>query len=262
MTVALLELHGVEVVYHHVAIAIQGVSLTVPQRGTTAVIGTNGAGKTTTLKAISGFLGAEDARVTDGRIVFDGQDITGWPPHRTAQLGIALVPERDKVFDTLSVDDNLQSTLRPRRVSHTAAFDYFPRLADLRDRRAGLLSGGEKQMLGVAMALLSQPRLLLVDELSLGLSPVAVRQVLERLVELSRDVGFALLLVEQNVATALRVAHQGYVMEDGRIVFSGSAERLSAHGDIREFYLGSPGDSDVRSYRDVKQYRRKRRWWG
>ncbi len=260
MTRALVELQGVEVVYHRVATAIQGVSLTVASGGVTAIIGVNGAGKTTTLKAISGFLGTEDARVTAGRILFEGREITGWPPHRTARLGVALVPEREKVFETLTVEENLRVSCPPDR-DWSEAFDLFPRLAELRRRPAGYLSGGEKQMLALAMALLGRPRLLMVDELSLGLAPAVTARLLGELLRLRRELGFTLLLVEQNAAIALAVADYGYVMEDGRVVFAGTAERLRQHGDIREFYLGYREGEDVRSYREVKQYRRKRRWW-
>ncbi len=260
MTRALVELEGVEVVYHRVATAIQGVSIRVAEGSVTAILGVNGAGKTTTLKAISGFLGAEDARVTAGRVLFEGRDITGWSPHRTGRLGIALVPEREKVFESLTVEENLRASCPPGR-DWAAAFDLFPRLAELRRRRAGYLSGGEKQMLALGMALVGRPRLLMVDELSLGLAPAVTARLLAELVRLRRELGFTLLLVEQNAAIALAVADYGYVMEDGRVVFAGTAETLRRHGDIREFYLGYREEADVRSYREVKQYRRRRRWW-
>jgi branched-chain amino acid transport system ATP-binding protein len=257
-----LELRQVEVVYNKLATAISGVSLNVADGCITALLGTNGAGKTTTLKAVSGFLRGENAEVTTGEILFDGDVISGLAPHEVSRRGVALVPERDKVFDTLTVDENLRAAA-PDSSAVGAAYSRFPRLGELRGRTAGYLSGGEKQLLAMAMALSTDPRLLLVDELSLGLAPIVVNRLLAELVRVQRDLGIAVLLVEQNAVAALRVASYGYVIEDGRIVFDGDADRLLNHGDIREFYLGGSDDGgERRSYRDVRQYRRKRRWWG
>lgn len=257
----MLELRKVEVVYNKLATAISGVSVTAQEGRITAILGTNGAGKTTTLKAISGFLGADNADITDGEILFDGVDMTGLAPHRVARKGIALVPERDKVFDTLDVHDNLRASATKGQ-SVDSVYDAFPRLAKIRGSLAGHLSGGEKQMLAMGMALISEPRLLLVDELSLGLAPIIVQSLLEDLKRVQSELGLTILLVEQNALAALGVADYGYVIEDGQIVFDGEPERLLNHGDIKEFYLGTGGTEDRRSYRDVKQYRRKRRWWG
>ena len=260
---AMLELHNVEVVYHHVATAVQGVSLQVPERSIVALLGTNGAGKTTTLRAISGFLGGDDARVVAGRIAFRGETITGRRPHEVARRGLVLVPERDKVFETLTVQENLTALVPgPRRlVSHAQIFDYFPVLAERRRQLAGYLSGGERQMLALATALLCQPAMLLVDELSLGLAPRVVELLMQLVARLRDELGLAVLLVEQNAAAALSIADAGYVIEHGRIVYDGSVERLLAHEDIREFYLGVGHRADRKRYTDVKQYRRRRRWF-
>jgi branched-chain amino acid transport system ATP-binding protein len=265
----LLGLENLEVVYHHVATAIQGVSLRVPPGSIVALLGTNGAGKTTTLRAISGFLGADDAQIVGGRVVFEGTAVTGRPPHELARRGLVLVPERDKVFETLTVQENLRA-LVPGRADRGAerppvtleqVFHYFPVLAGRRRQLAGYLSGGERQMLALATALLCRPRVLLVDELSLGLAPVVVETLMTLVRRLRDELGLAVLLVEQNAGAALAVADSGYVMEHGRIVFDGTVERLLAHEDVREFYLGVGHRAGRKRYTDVKQYQRRRRWF-
>lgn len=256
----MLELQKVEVVYNQLATAITGVTVNVAEGGVTAILGTNGAGKTTTLNAISGFLSADDAEITDGRILLDGQDITSMAPHHVARMGVSLVPERDKVFETLTVHENLRVATHGGRVE--TAYESFPRLRDRASALAGYLSGGEKQMLAMGMALVSEPRVLLVDELSLGLAPIIVQQLFDDLRRIQQEQGLTVLLVEQNALAALNVADYGYVIEDGHIVFDGTPQKLLSHGDIKEFYLGTGEQNDRRSYRDVKQYRRKRRWWG
>jgi len=264
MSAPLLRLEGVEVVYHRVVTAVQGVSLDVPQGSIVALLGTNGAGKTTTLRAISGFIGLDDARVTQGTIHFRGARIENRAPHRITALGIALVPERSKVFENLSVAENLEAVVARPGAERTrlveSVYELFPALARLRRREAGYLSGGERQMLAIGTALACAPDLLLVDELSQGLAPVVVEDLIARLQRVRRELGMTVLLVEQNAQVALDVADYGYVMESGRIVIDGSPERLRAHADIQEFYLG--GGARRRSYREVKQYRRSRRWYG
>ncbi|OGA69875.1 MAG: hypothetical protein A3F77_17655 [Betaproteobacteria bacterium RIFCSPLOWO2_12_FULL_67_28] len=265
----LLRLEQVEVVYQKVITAVHGVSLEVPAGQIVVLLGANGAGKTTTLRAVTGFLGSDDARVTDGKIWFEAHAIENCPPHTVAARGIALVPERRKVFETLTVLENLQAAVpsgirgrAARRERIDQVFDQFPRLAPARGRLAGYLSGGERQMLAMGSALIGAPRLLLVDEMSLGLAPRIVEELLERLVVLKKALGLTVLLVEQSAHLALEVADYGYIMESGRVVLDGTAERLRGHGDVQEFYLGMGGGPDRRSYRDVKQYRRSRRWFG
>lgn len=261
---SLLRLEKVEVTYHRVVTAVQGVSLEVPQGSVVALLGTNGAGKTTTLRAISGFIGLDDARVTEGSIVYKGERIENLPPHAVTSRGIALVPERGKVFENLTVDENLAAAVPRRgvRSEKDLVYEYFPALVRLRRRAAGYLSGGERQMLGIGAALMCGPELLLVDELSLGLAPLAVEELGRALRAIRERLGTTLLIVEQNAQAALDLADHAYVIENGRIVLDGSAERLRAHQDIREFYLGTGGGERRRSYRDVKQYRRSRRWYG
>lgn len=259
----LLQVRQLEVVYNRVATAVQGVSLDVPEGEIVALVGTNGAGKTTTLRAISGFLPSEDVAITDGSIMLRGEHINGHMPHQLARAGVILVPERDKVFATLSVQDNLAFAARPDSlVTIERINEYFPRLRERSSQLAGYLSGGEKQMLAIGMALLCRPTLLLIDELSLGLAPIAIKELMERLRQISRELGLTVLLVEQNAKAALSIADHGYVMETGRVVFSGKAAELLSHPDVREFYLGRAGQAENKSYRDIKQYRRKRRWWG
>jgi branched-chain amino acid transport system ATP-binding protein len=263
---ALLRLEGVEVVYHRVITAIQGVSIEVPRGGIVALLGTNGAGKTTTLRAISGFIGLDDARVTEGAIVYRGGRIENHAPHRVTRLGVALVPERSKVFENLTVAENLEAVV-PRTGTDTrrlaeSVYALFPALAVLRAREAGYLSGGERQMLAIGAALACAPDLLLVDELSQGLAPVIVEELAGRLQQVRAQLGTTVLLVEQNARIALDIADYAYVMENGRIVLDGTPERLRAHADIQEFYLGAGAGTRRRSYRDVKQYRRSRRWYG
>ncbi|HEX5779484.1 MAG TPA: ABC transporter ATP-binding protein [Xanthobacteraceae bacterium] len=268
MSAPLLVVEKLEVVYHRAITAIQGISMSVHTGQIVAVLGTNGAGKTTTLRAISGFLGLDDARVTEGSVSFKGRRIENRAPHQVTSLGIVLVPERDKVFPNLTVADNLAAAVS-RRIStverkrlETLVFQYFPRLADLQGREAGLLSGGERQMLAIGGALVCGPELLLIDELSLGLAPVAVEDLMRRIVEIRRDLGISIILVEQNAAVALQVADYGYVLENGRVVLDGDGARLRNHQDIQEFYLGQVGAGGRRSYRTIKQYRRSRRWYG
>jgi branched-chain amino acid transport system ATP-binding protein len=264
---ALLAIDKIEVVYKRVITAVQGVTLSVGEKQIVALLGTNGAGKTTTLRAISGFLGIDDARVTEGAITFDGARIENRPPYEIAARGIVLVPERDKVFPNLSVAANLavpaprSASAAQRRHDEERLYHLFPRLAELRHRIGGLLSGGERQMLAIASALMCRPRILLVDELSLGLAPVLVQELTQQLLAIRQEFDLAILLVEQSASVALTIADYAYVMENGRIVLDGDRERLRSHQDVQEFYLGQARGAR-RSYRDVKQYRRSRRWYG
>jgi branched-chain amino acid transport system ATP-binding protein len=265
--VTLLDVQGLEVVYHRSITAVQGITLAVAPAQIVALLGTNGAGKTTTLRAISGFLGLDDARVTEGTIIFSGERIENALPYQNTSRGIVLVPERDKVFPNLTVAQNLiapvprGTTAAERRRREELVYQLFPQLRELRNRIGGLLSGGERQMLALASAIICAPQLLLVDELSLGLAPVVVNDLLLRLIAIRRELGTAVLIVEQSAAVALEIADYGYVMENGKIVLDGTADRLRSHPDIQEFYLGRKS-GERRSYREIKQYRRRRRWYG
>jgi branched-chain amino acid transport system ATP-binding protein len=263
-----LDVSGIEVVYRRAALAIQGVTLTVGPAQIVALLGPNGAGKTTTLRAVSGFIGSDDAVITQGAVVYDGRRIDGRTPYQIVRCGLVLVPEREKIFETLTVEENLATAVASRRrtegrlrETRQQVFDYFPVLAERRRQTAGYLSGGERQMLAIARALCCAPRLLLVDELSLGLAPLVADHLLEIIVRLRADLGLAVLLVEENAGAVLEIADYGYVIEHGRIVYEDTAARLREHTDIQEFYLGQGRDS-AKSYRDIKQYRRKRRWHG
>ena len=264
----LLSVEKLQVVYGNVAPAIQGVSLTIENSQIVSLLGTNGAGKTTTLRAISGFLGIDDAKVTEGSIVFEGARITNKPPHVITQKGIVLVPERNKVFESLTVEENLLVCQAPKRSGrnrqevNAAIFNYFPVLRKLKNRLGGYMSGGERQMLAIATALLSGPKLMLLDELSLGLAPLIVSELMRLVRKIRDENGIAVLLVEQNAKAALAISEYGYVIENGRIVFAGDSEKLESHQDIQEFYLGQSEMDSRKSYRDVKQYRRTRRWYG
>jgi branched-chain amino acid transport system ATP-binding protein len=267
MSEPLLNVDKLEVVYQRAITAVQGISLSARPGQIVAVLGNNGAGKTTTLRAISGFLGLDDARVTEGHVVFRGRRIEHLPPDKVAHLGIALVPERDKVFPNLTVAENLAAPVShridtaERRHREALVYEFFPQLASLKGRIGGLLSGGERQMLAIGCALVTAPELLLVDELSLGLAPVVVQNLTRRLVAIRDELKLAIVLVEQNAAVALEIADYGYVLENGRLVLDGDPKRLLQHQDIREFYLGQ-AKGERKSYRAVKQYRRSRRWYG
>jgi branched-chain amino acid transport system ATP-binding protein len=262
----LLKMERAEVVYDRAIVAIQDVSLTVFPRQIVAILGANGAGKTTTLRAISGFGGTNDGRVTKGTITYKGTRIENCQPEDMIRQGIVIVPERDKVFQNLSVEQNLFVGVRrvspgQQRRLDALVFQYFPRLADLRHREAGLLSGGERQMLAIGSALVCAPELLLVDELSMGLAPVVVEDLARRLVEIRRQLDITIVLVEQNAAVALEIADHGYVLENGRVVLEAPRDQLVQDANIRDYYLGQSQSGVRRSYRELTQGRPKRRWY-
>jgi branched-chain amino acid transport system ATP-binding protein len=264
----LLDVEKLEVVYHNVSVAVQGVSFEVGNRQIVALLGTNGAGKTTTLRAISGFLGIDSARVTEGSIRFKEEQIQNKAPHLIATKGIALVPEREKIFETLTVEENLQIVVSLSKKKwdvkgfHDLIYHYFPALAHVKNSLGGYLSGGERQMLSISAALLCRPELLLVDELSLGLGPMIVDELMNLVKRIRDEQGVTILLVEQNALAALEIADFAYVIENGRIVLAGNSDALRHQKDVQEFYLGQGERESRRSYRDVKQYRRTRRWYG
>jgi branched-chain amino acid transport system ATP-binding protein len=260
---ALLELTDVEVVYDNAFLVLHGVSLAVPAGEVVALLGANGAGKSTTLKAISGLLPSERGAIPQGEIAFDGRDLDALDAAQRVRRGISLVMEGRRIFEHLTVHDNLVAGGYSRRVTgedFERIYALLPRLADLRGRVAGYLSGGEQQMLAIGRALMAQPRLLLLDEPSLGLAPRLVDEVFAIIARLNRELGATVLLVEQNARRALAIAHRGYILDAGRIVLAGTAAELADNPDVKELYLGVGESGHRRSYRDVKHYKRRKGW--
>ena len=261
-----LSINNIEVIYDHVILVLKGVSLTVPEGGIVALLGANGAGKSTTLKAISGLLRTERGEVTKGSVQFLGAAIHRKDPDEVVTRGIVQVMEGRRVFEHLTVEENLLTGAYTRRQGAPVKQDldmvygYFPRLHDRRDVMAGYVSGGEQQMLAIGRALMAHPRLMLLDEPSMGLAPMLVAEIFEVVSRLNREAGVAVLLAEQNATIALQYAAWGYVMENGRIVLDGDAKTISDNEDIKEFYLGLSGVGQRKNYRDVKHYRRRKRW--
>ncbi|MGH7309156.1 MAG: ABC transporter ATP-binding protein [Candidatus Rokuibacteriota bacterium] len=262
----LLSVSNVEVIYDHVILVLRGVSLKVPEGGIVALLGANGAGKSTTLKAISGLLRTERGEVTKGSIEFEGRTIHRQNPAEVVRRGIVQVMEGRRVFEHLTVEENLLTGAYSRRNGQDTRRDldlvygYFPRLTERRGTKAGYVSGGEQQMLAIGRALMARPKVMLLDEPSMGLAPMLVQEIFEIVKRLNREEKVAVLLAEQNATMALRFAQHGYVMESGRIVLDGDARTISENEDIREFYLGLTGVGQRKSYRDVKHYRRRKRW--
>ena len=264
-----LELANVEVVYNDVVLVLRGVSLAVAPGRIVALLGANGAGKTTLLSAVSGLLGVHRGKVTKGSVRLAGRDITHDDPADRVRAGLTLVMENRRIFAELTVDENLRTGAYTKRANRAAladdfdrVFGLFPLLAGRRRSTAGYLSGGEQQMLAIGRALMSRPKVLLLDEPSLGLAPKVVEQIRDIVVDINAQ-GTGVLLVEQNATMALAIAHHGYVLEHGRVVRDGAGDELLADKDIREFYLGigaRDGDHERRSFRDVKTYRRKKSW--
>ena len=262
----MLSINNIEVVYDNVILVLRGVSLEVGEGRITTLLGGNGAGKTTTLKAISGVLGTERGNVTKGAITLAGQQIQGKRPFDVTRLGIAQVFEGRRVFEHLTTEENLIAGAHLIRDGRTVregiemVYGYFPRLKERRAQVSGYLSGGEQQMLAIGRALMSRPKVMLLDEPSLGLAPMLIEEIFGIVKRLVTGERLTVLLVEQNAAMALAVADHGYVMENGRIVLDGSGDTLRGNSDIREFYLGLNEGGARKSYRDVKHYKRRKRW--
>ncbi|MBW6401582.1 ABC transporter ATP-binding protein [Roseomonas sp. HJA6] len=259
----LLEVKNIEVVYNEVILVLRGLSLSVPKGEIVALLGANGAGKSTTLKAISGLLRTEEGEVTRGEILFDGERIDGIVPDRIVRRGIFQVMEGRRIVSDMTCIENLRLGAFTRtdgdvRRDIDMVFDYFPRLRE-RTGLAGYLSGGEQQMLAIGRALMARPRLILMDEPSMGLSPLLVKEVFGIIRRLNRDLGITILLVEQNARMALSVASYGYVMEQGKVVLDGAAAALAENEDVKEFYLGGHG-AERKSFRNLKSYKRRKRW--
>jgi branched-chain amino acid transport system ATP-binding protein len=259
----LLSVRNIEVAYDEVILVLRGLSLDVPQGSVVALLGANGAGKSTTLKAISGLLKTEEGEVTRGEILFDGQRIDGIDPDRIVRRGIFQVMEGRRIIADMTVVENLRLGAFTRRDNEVArdldmVLDYFPRLRE-RTGLAGYLSGGEQQMLAIGRALMARPKMILMDEPSMGLSPLLVKEVFAIIRDINQKLGVTVLLVEQNTRAALSVASYGYIMDQGKIVLDGTADALRNNEDVKEFYLGGAG-SERKSFKNIKSFRRRKRW--
>ena len=263
---SMLRLNNIQVIYSDVILVLKGLSLEVAEGQIVALLGANGAGKTTTLKAISGLLKTEDGKVTDGSIEFLGRRIDGRDSEEICRRGIVQVMEGRKVLLSLTVEENLRIGSYTRRDPDgiqqdlKMIYEYFPVLVARRHQVAGYLSGGEQQMLVIGRALMARPKLLLLDEPSLGLAPLLVREIFDIIRKIHDERGTTFLLVEQNAQIALRIADYGYIMENGRIVFDGPGAKLRGNDDVREFYLGLSEAGRRKSFKDVKFYKRRKRW--
>ncbi len=262
----MLQVSNIEVVYIKVIQVLRGVSLQVGDGKIAALLGANGAGKTTTLKSISGMLKTEEGEVTDGSIEFNGLRIDRHGPEFISAMGISQAMEGRRVLEHLSVEENLLVGAY-RRKERTAVrrdlemvFGYFPKIRERRHQVSGYLSGGEQQMLVIGRALMADPKLMLLDEPSLGLAPLLVQGIYEIIKRINSEQGMSMLLVEQNARAALSIADDAYVMENGRVVLAGPADRLRDNENIREFYLGVSGSGSKKSYHDIKHYRRRKKW--
>ena len=262
----MLQVNNIDVTYMNVIQVLRGVSLEVADGKIVALLGANGAGKTTTLKAISGMLKTEEGKVTDGSIVFDGKRIDRYGPGDIAALGITQIMEGRRVLEQLNIEENLLVFAYHRKDRGQVksdidmVFDYFPKIKERRRQSSGYLSGGEQQMLVIGRGLMARPKLMLLDEPSLGLAPLLVQEIYEIIRRINDEQKVAILLVEQNARAALGIADYGYVMENGRIALGGPAERLKDNQDVQEFYMGLSAVGSKKTYREVKHYRRRKRW--
>ena len=260
----LLEFRNIRVVYDNAIEAVRDVSIKIPEGGIVALLGSNGAGKSTLLKAMSGILYTEEGVIENGSIRFRNEEVHHFKPDELVRRGIVQVPEGRRVFPALTIDENLQmggytKTISEARDRRDKVFSLFPRLFERRDQIAGYMSGGEQQMLAIGRAMMTDPVLLALDEPSLGLAPLIIDRIYEVIVRLCRELNMTVLLVEQNAQRALDIADYGYILETGRIVLDGTAQRLAANEDVQEFYLGF-SSSGRKSLRDVKHYKRRKRW--
>jgi branched-chain amino acid transport system ATP-binding protein len=264
----MLSLENVEVIYNNVILVLKGVSMQVPDGKIVSLLGANGAGKTTTLKAVSGILYTELGEVTDGRIEFEGRTIGRMDPEDIVRLGIVQVMEGRKLFEQLTVDENVRVGAYSRsdaaevRRDIEKIYQYFPHLIELKGHISGYLSGGERQMVVMGRALMSRPKLMLLDEPSLGLSPLLVKEIFEIIRQINLQEKTSILLVEQNAVMALGVSDYSYVMENGKVVIDGPSDILKKNEDIKEFYLGLSELGKRKSYKEAKHYKRRKRWLG
>ncbi|RYZ02808.1 MAG: ABC transporter ATP-binding protein [Comamonadaceae bacterium] len=263
----MIALNNVEVLYADVILSLKGITLEVADGGCTVLLGPNGAGKSTTLKTVSGMLDVEEGRVASGSVRMLGKDVTGISAERMVADGVVHVVEGRRVLRHMTVEQNLivgghrMPAMADVRAGLDRIYGLIPRLAELRTRTAGYLSGGEQQLLLIGRAMMARPRLLMIDEPSLGLAPLMVREIFELLARLRAE-GVSLLIVEQHAQAALELADHGYILENGRVVLEGTAAELRANEDIQEFYLGNQASGERRNYREVKHYRRRKRWLG
>ena len=264
----MLEVNNIEVIYSNVILVLRGISLHVPEESIVSLLGSNGAGKTTTLKAISGLLKTEQGEITDGSIRFDNTRIDKLRAVDIVKMGVIQVMEGRRVLGHLNAEENLKVAgfTRGNRTQVNAdletVYRYFPVLKDLRNRESGYLSGGQQQMLLIGRALMARPKLVLLDEPSLGLSPLLVKEIFDIVKRMNQEEKTSVLLVEQNARAAFSIADYGYVMENGKVVLDGPAAKLKENPDIKEFYLGLSEIGEKKSYRQVKHYKRRKRWLG
>jgi branched-chain amino acid transport system ATP-binding protein len=263
----LLEVNNIEVVYNDIIQVLRGVSLVVPEGRIVALLGTNGAGKTTTLRAISGLLKPENGYIKDGYIRFAGKDITNVLGTEVVRLGAVMVPEGRRVFKHLTVDENIRVGSITRKDGGKSVrkdvermYAHFPRLAKVTHRLAGYCSGGEQQMIAIARALMAAPRMLMLDEPSLGLAPLLVKEIFENVKLINRELNTTILVVEQNARVALEISSYAYIMESGKIVLEGPSEMLQKNPDVKEFYMGVTRGGGRKSFKEVKSYKRRKRW--
>ncbi len=263
----LLEVNNIEVVYNDIIQVLRGVSLSVPQGSIVALLGTNGAGKTTTLRAISGLLKPENGFIRDGYIKFDGHDITNVLGTSVVKQGAVMVPEGRRVFKHLTVDENIlvgsitrKDGARAIRSDHEKMYQHFPRLSEITHRMAGYCSGGEQQMIAIGRALMAAPKMLMLDEPSLGLAPLLVKEIFRNIEVINQEMKTTILVVEQNAKIALKISDYAYIMESGKIVMEGPSKELQNNPDVKEFYMGVTQGGGRKSFKEVKSYKRRKRW--
>lgn len=262
-----LEVNNIEVVYNDIVQVLRGVSLKVPKGSIVALLGTNGAGKTTTLRAISGLLKPENGFIREGYIKFRGKDITNLLGTHVVKHGAVMVPEGRRVFKHLSVDENIrvgsitrQDGAQNIREDHMLMYKHFPRLANITHRMAGYCSGGEQQMIAIARALMASPKMLMLDEPSLGLAPLLVKEIFQNIQLINKEMHTTILVVEQNAKIALGISDYAYIMESGRIVLEGPSKELQENPDVKEFYMGITKGGRRKSFKEIKSYKRRKRW--
>lgn len=263
----LLDVNNIEVVYNDIVQVLRGVSLSVEEGSIVSLLGTNGAGKTTTLRAISGLLKPENGFIKDGFIKFEGNNITNVLGTQVVKMGAVMVPEGRRVFKHLTVDENIRVGSITRkdgtqaiRKDQTLMYEHFPRLSRVTNRLAGYCSGGEQQMIAIARALMASPKMLMLDEPSLGLAPLLVKEIFENIEKINREMDTTLLIVEQNAKIALEISTYAYIMETGKIVLEGPSDELKNNPDVKEFYMGVTQGGGRKSFKEVKSYKRRKRW--